>query len=186
MRAAFKEWRIVVEALNCGQQILILRKGGISEGRGGFKVAHPEFLLFPTMFHQQRDGVIPEWQARFDQLAGTPDNGHFQIQSYARLIEWHELRRPEDFKRLAGQHIWREEVISARFDWGKEKQIFALALRVFRFPRPVTFPMRPEYGGCKSWIDLQDEVDGNGASPALSDDQFSLKLRAFREALAND
>src|SRR6185369_15853153 len=69
MRTAFKEWAIVVDALGRGDQILILRKGGISEGRNGFRVDHPEFLLFPTLFHQQREKVLPEAQARFDQIA---------------------------------------------------------------------------------------------------------------------
>ena len=59
MRTAFKEWAIVVDALGRGEQILILRKGGIAEGRGGFKPEHERFLLFPTLFHQQRESVLP-------------------------------------------------------------------------------------------------------------------------------
>ena len=53
MTYALKEWAIVVDALIRGEQIIVLRKGGISEGPGGFKVDQPEFLLFPTLFHQQ-------------------------------------------------------------------------------------------------------------------------------------
>ena len=45
---AFKEWAVVCAALASGQQSLILRKGGIHEGRDGFRVAHREFWLFPT------------------------------------------------------------------------------------------------------------------------------------------
>ena len=32
MRLAFKEWAIIVDALGRGEQILILRKGGLQEG----------------------------------------------------------------------------------------------------------------------------------------------------------
>jgi len=56
---AFKEWAVVCAALGSGQQSLILRKGGIHEGRGGFRVAHPEFWLFPTGFHQSLDILLP-------------------------------------------------------------------------------------------------------------------------------
>ena len=70
MIAAFKEWRVVVDALGRGEQIFILRKGGIHEGRGGFKMDYMEFALFPTEFHQQRDSVIPSAQARFDERPG--------------------------------------------------------------------------------------------------------------------
>ena len=42
MFPAFKEWHVVVEALAAGEQILLLRKGGIAEGRGGFDPARWE------------------------------------------------------------------------------------------------------------------------------------------------
>ena len=49
------------KALEEGRQSLILRKGGIHEGREGFSFAHDEFVLFPTRFHAQGDYVkIPE------------------------------------------------------------------------------------------------------------------------------
>lgn len=44
MRTAFEEWAIVVDALALGEQIIILRKGGISKGRGGFRVDQERFL----------------------------------------------------------------------------------------------------------------------------------------------
>ena len=50
---AFKEWSLVCDALGRGEQSLILRKGGIAEGRAGFRFQHPEFLLLPTLFHEQ-------------------------------------------------------------------------------------------------------------------------------------
>lgn len=69
MRIAFKEWAVVVDALGRGDQIVILRKGGISEGAGGFQVEHPQFLLFPTLYHQQREHVAAAAQARYDVIA---------------------------------------------------------------------------------------------------------------------
>ena len=36
-----------------GRQSVILRKGGIAEGRDGFAFRHREFFLFPTFFHEQ-------------------------------------------------------------------------------------------------------------------------------------
>ena len=32
---------------------MIIRKGGIAEGKAGFAFRHEEFLLFPTWFHEQ-------------------------------------------------------------------------------------------------------------------------------------
>ena len=53
MSVAFKEWAIVCEAIGSGRQSIMLRKGGIAEGRDGFAFKHREFFLFPTWFHEQ-------------------------------------------------------------------------------------------------------------------------------------
>ena len=59
---ALKEWAVTVESLAEGQQILLLRKGGIHEEGKDFKVIHPEFLLYPTYEHQRKDLLKPQHQ----------------------------------------------------------------------------------------------------------------------------
>jgi hypothetical protein len=51
--AGFKEWSSASDALGRGRQSVILGKGGIAEGRGGFSFRYREFFLFPTFFHEQ-------------------------------------------------------------------------------------------------------------------------------------
>lgn len=187
MRIAFKEWAIVVDALGRGEQIIIFRKGGISEGRSGFQVEHPEFLLFPTLFHQQRESVLDEAQRRFDAIAPEfPDPSRLRIEFCARIEAWQRLGSLADVERLRGQHVWREEVIAGRFDWGREKAIHALAVRVFRLPQKIERPMLPAFGGCKSWIDLGEDIPTEGVVPVLDEEPFAEKLRAFREAARFD
>ena len=53
MSFGFKEWTLICDALGRGEQSIIIRKGGIAEGRAGFRFEHPEFLLFSTLFHEQ-------------------------------------------------------------------------------------------------------------------------------------
>jgi hypothetical protein len=184
MRQAFKEWVIVVDALLRGEQIVIFRKGGLREGRGGFQIEHSQFWLFPTLFHQQRDSVVPAAQARFDELAPDfPAPGILRLEAFVQVAAWRQLDQLETARRLRGQHIWRDEVIEDRFDWGRSKQIHALAVRVFRLAKPVELPMRPSYGGCKSWTELEEDVGTTGACPALDDAAFSTKLEAFQDAL---
>ena len=62
---ALKEWSLAVEALAQGEQILILRKGGIRETEKDFKVIHPEFLLYPTYEHQNSDLIKPQYNKQF-------------------------------------------------------------------------------------------------------------------------
>lgn len=184
MRAAFKEWAIVVDALGRGEQIVILRKGGISEGRGGFKMEHPRFFLFPTLFHQQRESVIPAAQKRFDEIAPHfPSPDKLRLEFFAEVVQAEQLRSLEDANALRGQHVWRDEVIAERFDWGREKAIFALAVKVFRLSQAIELPMNASYGGCKSWIELEHDIDTVGATPVLGDADFQKKLTRFQEAL---
>jgi hypothetical protein len=184
--AAFKEWAVVIDALASGEQIFILRKGGIHEGRGGFKMQHSEFLLFPTLFHQQRESVIERAQRRFDEIAPSfPPPGVVRLEFWAAVIEAREIRSFEEVKRLQGQHSWKDNVIAERFEWGKKEGIFAIAVRVFRLPLGIELPMIPEYGGCKSWVDVAHPISTAGSTPVLEDEPFTSRLEAFRAALSN-
>ena len=184
MRTAFKEWAIVVDALGRGEQILILRKGGISEGRGGFQMEHPQFLLFPTLFHQQRESVLPVAQQRYDEIAPRlPGPEIIRLEYFAEVAAWRSLDNLSSAESLRGQHIWRDEVVAARFDWGRAQNIFAIAVRVQRFPLPIELPARPAYGGCKSWVELEKDIPTTGAMPVLNQQAFDRKLQQFFSAL---
>jgi len=184
MRIAFKEWMIVVDALGRGEQIIILRKGGISEGHGGFHAEHSRFLLFPTLFHQQRESVVSSAQLRFDEIASSfPPQDCVPVEFCCDLAEWHRLDSLAAAERLRGQHIWRDEVIAERFQWGREKLIHALAVRVFHLRNAVELPMMQSYRGCKTWIQLETEIDVSAAVPVLSNTAFGHCLAEFRKAV---
>lgn len=184
MRTAFKEWAIVVDALLRGQQILILRKGGINENRGGFQVEHPRFLLFPTLFHQQRESVIDAAQIRYDEIAPFfPPPEFVRIEAFAEIAAWRQVDSLSMAEALRGQHCWRDEVIASRFDWGRAKNIFALAVRVHRLPRALELPVLPHYGGCKSWIEFDQDIPTALTQPVLDQTAFDHKLNQFLAAL---
>jgi hypothetical protein len=184
VRIAFKEWAVVVDALGRGDQIIILRKGGLREGRGGFQIEQPAFLLFPTAHHQQREAVLPEAQARFDEIEkrGLPADA-VRLEFIAEVVAWRKLASRDAIDRLTGQHIWRNEVIARRFEWGEEQGVLALAVRVSRLPQAAELPIRPEYGGCRSWVTLATDVDVTAARPVLSEALFTAKLKQFHSAL---
>jgi hypothetical protein len=184
MRVAFKEWAVIVDALGQGGQIVILRKGGISEGRGGFKPEHSEFFLFPTLFHQQRESVLPSAQARFDQISPDfPPADRLRLEYFARVIAVQRLVSLETAERLRDQHVWRDEVIAGRFDWGRDKTIHVMAVRVFRLPSAIELPMLPAYGGCKSWSELDREIATDAATPVLTNEAFKNRLKLFLDVL---
>jgi hypothetical protein len=124
-------------------------------------------------------------QARFDVIAPhLPAQDVVRLEFMAEVAAWHNVDSLAAVEHLRGQHIWRDEVIAERFDWGRTRNLFALALRVFRLPQAVELPMQPAYGGCKSWIELAEEVATEGAAPVLNDAAFAARRKAFDAALA--
>src|SRR5471032_2348925 len=106
MNIGFKVWTLVCQALGRGEQSIIIRKGGIAEGRDGFRFKHDEFFLFPTLFHEQlaKTKLPPE----------TPlpahETGVITLHCLARC-EWTELvTDPDKALALAPFHIWKDEV----------------------------------------------------------------------------
>src|SRR5262249_6242277 len=83
LKHAFKEWAVICRALAEGRQALILRKGGIEEPGGEFRLASRRFWLYPTYVHQQGTAIKPEAMPLLEQAerekppAGTVRLSHF-------------------------------------------------------------------------------------------------------------
>lgn len=95
----FKEWALVCEALGRGRQSIILRKGGIAEGRDGFSFRHNEFFLFPTWFHEQ-----PAKVRVTDLEPSEPASNAIDIRYFAKLESSYSIiwKRPAFRSRLCG------------------------------------------------------------------------------------
>ena len=156
MNHGFKEWTLICDALGTGAQSLIIRKGGIAEGRAGFRFQHDEFLLFPTLFHEQvaKLKLPPETP-----LPALRDDGMHAV-NYRVRVEW--TRDVGDFatvQRLAPFHLWQESELLKRFHYEEEKGrtgVSVAFVRVQKLSAPFIFPDSPKYGGCRSWIPLPD------------------------------
>jgi hypothetical protein len=89
----------------------------------------------------------------------------------------------ERVSRLDRLHIWREEVIKDRFEWGEKQAIFALVVRLYQLPAAIEIPMLPNYGGCRSWVELEPKMPMEGMKPVVDDKRFSEQLQLFHEAI---
>ena len=149
MNIGFKEWAIVCEALGSGRQQLILRKGGIAEGRAGFRFAHPEFFLFPTWFHEQ----IKQTRLPADSPLPPRAGGRHGIRYFAR-VEWADLVTDwAKIEALAPFHIYSENLLRERFRYDDAEGLNVAAVRVFRLETDWVFEDRPAYGGCRSNVE---------------------------------
>ncbi len=169
----FKEWAIVCEALGRGEQCILLRKGGMAEGRHGFGFRHPEFFLFPTFFHEQAGKVriagaeIPQTRA-----------GEIEISYFAKLIEQRHVVSWPMAAALDPLHILEQSVVRERFDYQKSGLHVAL-VRVFRLASPWIFPDAPAYGGCRSWVRLPECPANMQFEPVLTDQEQIERVERF-------
>ncbi|MBI3332544.1 MAG: DUF1802 family protein [Candidatus Omnitrophica bacterium] len=177
---ALKEWAIVVEALAAGEQILLVRKGGIRDPKGAFQLQHREFLLYPTWEHQgeKTEGAIrPEFRQRYEGILRQPHApAEVPLKVYGGVAFCGEIRAPDQMKGLEDYHIWSPGFFEERMKYRPQAPTLIVVLRAYRLPREIRHPIRPEYAGCKSWVPLSEEIPVESAVPAVDN-------RRFREAL---
>ena len=157
MSIAFKEWALVCEELGCGGQSIILRKGGIAEGRAGFRFQHPDFLLLPTLFHEQ----AAKLRVPADTAVPAPRTaGQLEVRFTAR-VEWtQDITDWAKVQALAPFHLWQEFEIEKRFVQDGKQLVSLAFIRAQRLSEPFVFQDSPRYGGCRSWVEIP-EVPAN-------------------------
>jgi hypothetical protein len=179
MSIAFKEWAIICETLGSGAQSIILRKGGIHEGRDGFSFKYPEFFLFPTLFHEQiaRTSLPPS--------TPIPAGPACEIGiAYLARVEWTAtITSLEIALSLQPFHVWNQEVVRERFHYDEAPGLHLAFLRVCRCQPRWSFPDEPKYGGCRSWVTIPDPPEGIILVPALSDAEHLRRSTALKAAL---
>jgi hypothetical protein len=185
---ALKEWCIVCKALEEGKQSILLRKGGILEYRKGFKISQKIFLLYPTLEHQSKEYLRPNYLQKFELLLKRNDSDTVQdksntIRILARIEAMQEFHDDTVLSKLEKYHIWNEKYVNMRMSYNPKKPMNALLLRVYKLPEPISINVNPKWAGCKSWIDIDlAEKKGNSydsiyelwdqCEPVIKEDDF--------------
>ncbi|MCC6175355.1 MAG: DUF1802 family protein [Chloroflexi bacterium] len=181
---ALKEWAVATRALREGRQVLLVRKGGIREDTRHFKIQAREFLLFPTYEHQRTELLQPHFRADLEALLAEPrDSMRVGIDTWAQLTDLFEVSEPWQVEALAPFYCFSEQYAEERLRWKPRHPLLVMAVRAYRLGRPTEVEMRPEYGGCKSWLTLAEDVPLSGATPALDDAAYAVQIQSVRAAL---
>ncbi|MEQ1858421.1 MAG: DUF1802 family protein [Chthoniobacteraceae bacterium] len=177
---AFKEWTLICAALARGEQSIILRKGGIAEGRAGFRFQHADFVLFPTLFHEQVNKLrLP---------ASTPlpaqrADGQHEI-TLAAHVEWTaDVTDLEKVCALEPHHLWTRAEIEKRFRQDDAPGVSIAFVRISALSAPLVFPDSPKFGGCRSWIEVPELPAGTALAPVLDDATHVAREAAVRALL---
>ncbi|MCS7022694.1 MAG: DUF1802 family protein [Gemmataceae bacterium] len=158
LQVAYKEWAVVCLALAQGRQRVLLRKGGIAEAGGQFRPDYDAFVLYPTYFHEQQSGIIPEWRDRLAVVEATrAPAGIVRFTHWVRVQRVDYLQDLDSALALRDQHVWTDEIVRQRFYY-RQPGLYVLHVETYPLPRGVEQPERPEYAGCKSWVPLAQPV----------------------------
>jgi hypothetical protein len=183
---ALKEWASAIEALRNGQQILIMRKGGIREETRDFQVESESFYLYPTYEHQRRELLKEEYQYQLDETlrSWSSQDREAVIRCYAELTEDILIASQEELDRLKGEHIWTDRFAEERVKWKRAQPLHLMLLRVYELTEPVRVSILPEYNGCKSWIGLPAAaLDAAERRPVLSDEEYAERINTIKSLL---
>src|SRR5690606_24927268 len=122
----------------------ILRKGGIAEGRGGFRPRGEPFWLLPTAFHEQAEKLRPEaepWLLPAPDAASVKDT--VALTAWAELSEHRFIDNWPKLVALAPHHLWTEDTVRERFDWSQPPGLHVLVVRVHRLQEALPFQLTP-------------------------------------------
>lgn len=163
---ALKEWSNVVTALAKGEQVILIRKGGIADP--SFGVEADRFYLYPTYFHQ----------------------GEAEARPSVTITHWCEVVRTwtvDDaalLDRLEPLVVMPRETLDARYRFRPDQALYVIAVRTWQLADPVEVRFRDEYGGCRSWISVDEEIGIDGSWPVISDALLQARLDAVDSLLS--
>ena len=181
---ALKEWAVAVKVMARGKQVLILRKGGIHRDDKEFRVVHSDFLLYPTYEHQKAELIKDAYRADLEDTLQEDDVPGLATLSYwCTVTDRFEVRDEGALRRISDQHIWQDDYALKRLHWRPKQPLTVALVRLYKLHQPQALPVLDEYAGCKSWVELGQDVPLGSMTPVLSDNEYEERADAVRQAL---
>ena len=163
---ALKEWASVIAALGRGEQAILIRKGGIADSAFGLEANR--FYLFPTNFHE----------------GGGQAPSSVLITHWCDVVRTWEVGDLEPLLRLAPLVLFDRATLEQRYRFRPDRAIYVIAVRTFELRKPAEVEMKEEYGGCRSWISVDEDIDVDGSRPVLSDPELQAGIETVDALLA--
>ncbi len=104
-----------------------------------------------------------------------------RIGAWAQITHIFQVSAEPVVNALLPHHIWNDQFTSERFSGKPRQPLYVLLLRVYRLSQAQVIPYRWEYGGCKSWIGLAEEIAADGAAAVLTDAEYAQQVAEIRE-----
>jgi hypothetical protein len=163
---ALKEWSSVIAALGRGEQAILIRKGGIADPAFGLQATR--FYLFPTNFHE----------------SGGQAPSPVRITHWCDVVRTWRVHDLDTLMRLEPLVIFDLATLEQRYRFRIDQAIHVIGVRTFELKKPASVAMKDEYGGCRSWISLDEEIDVDGSRAVLSESEVKARFETVDALLA--
>src|SRR5713101_1868887 len=110
---ALKEWSSVIAALARGEQIVLIRKGGIADPKFGLEATR--FYLFPTNFHE----------------GGGQPPSDVPITHWCETVRTWEIHDLETLLRLQPFVVFDRATLETRYRFRPDQAIHVIAVRAY-------------------------------------------------------
>jgi hypothetical protein len=164
---ALKEWSNVIDALANAAQVVLLRKGGIADT--SFGIEAERFYLYPTYFHQGEN---------------SPRQS-VTITHWCEVAKVLEARDSDQLRRLERFVVIPRDTLEARGRFRRDQALKVIGVRTFALAQPANVAFRDAYGGCLSWISLDEEIDITGSTPVIDERTLQARLQDVTLELAS-
>jgi hypothetical protein len=154
---ALKEWSNVIDALAAGSQTILIRKGGIADAT--FGVEADRFYLYPTYFHQGESESRPV----------------VMITHWCEVVRTWSIRDIDLVARLEPLVAIPWDTLEARYRFRPDQALHVIGVRTFALPAPAAVHFHDEYAGCRSWLSVEEEIETDGSTPVLREDELQRK-----------
>lgn len=183
---ALKEWAVTIQALAAGDQLILVRKGGILEETRQFRLEETSFYLYPTYEHQRKELVKKEYRETLEQTKAGIELPPKEVTITHAAHVTDDIAIREDaaaLKRIDPFHILTHDYAQERLLWQPSEPLHILVVRAYRVTDPKTIPVESAYIGCKSWLTLANPIADTDLEPVLTDEQFLAQREELFAAL---
>jgi hypothetical protein len=156
---SLKEWASAIDALGRGEQVILIRKGGIADPT--FGVEAERFYVYPTYFHQ------PD---------RAPADDSVDITHWCEVVRTWRVHEFDTLLRLAPHVVFPADTLRERYRFRPDQALHIIGVRTWRLAQPARIAAKAEYAGCRSWVSIDDEIDVRGSIAALDDAALHAKL----------
>lgn len=172
--ALLREWSSVVDSVAAGRTYVLIRKGGIAEGKEGFQIKRSFFGLLPTLFHQVKNA---------NPAAEAPAPPTI-VSVLAQLVEAWSVPSMVSLEGISAFHGYSADQLATRQQYKSERPLNLMIIRAFRLRQPVSIAPGQIRTVCRSWAEVPLESGMGGIDPVLDIETSSSKIDELQAAIA--